>query len=46
MIVTGLTYDVRYEELIEFFNRFYPVKDIKMFSFSNRFTEKKNSSDI
>ncbi|CAF3625718.1 unnamed protein product [Rotaria sp. Silwood1] len=37
VIVTGLPYDARHEELIEFFNRFYPVKEIKMFSLSNRF---------
>ncbi|CAF0999056.1 unnamed protein product [Rotaria sordida] len=37
VVVTGLPYDVRHEELIEFFNHFYPVKEIKMFSLSNRF---------
>ncbi|CAF3105353.1 unnamed protein product [Rotaria sp. Silwood2] len=37
VIVTGLPYDARHEELIEFFNHFYPVKEIKMFSLSNRF---------
>jgi len=41
VVITGLPDDVRYEELIEFFNRFYPVKDIiKIPSLSNRLTGK------
>ncbi|CAF3650282.1 unnamed protein product [Rotaria socialis] len=37
VVVSGLPYDARHGELIEFFNRFHPVKEIKMFSLSNRF---------
>mgnify|MGYP001951542848 CR=1 FL=1 len=35
VIVNGLPRDAKYEELIEFFNHFYPVSKIKMFSFSS-----------
>ncbi|CAF1417535.1 unnamed protein product [Rotaria magnacalcarata] len=37
VVVSGLPYDARHGELIEFFNRFHPVKEVKMFSLSNRF---------
>lgn len=37
IIVMGLPLDAKYEELIEFFNRFYPVTDINMFPYSNAY---------
>jgi len=37
VIVTGLPHDIKCEELIGFFNRFYPIEEIKMFSSSKRF---------
>jgi RNA recognition motif-containing protein len=41
VVVTGLPLDVEYEELFEFFNRFYPIRDIiKIYSLSNRFQGK------
>ncbi len=41
VVVTGLPLDIQYEELIEFFNRFYPIRDItKVYSFSKRFQGK------
>jgi hypothetical protein len=40
VIINGLPREVKYEELIEFFNRFYPVYEIKMFSSFNRFNGK------
>jgi RNA recognition motif-containing protein len=41
VVITGLPLDVRYEELIEFFHRFYPIREItKIYSYSNRFQGK------
>ena len=41
VVVTGLPLDVRDEDLIEFFNRFYPIRDIsRVYSFSKRFQGK------
>ncbi|CAF1144863.1 unnamed protein product [Adineta steineri] len=40
VIVTGLPRNIKCEELIEFFNRFYPIQEIKMFSSTNKFNGK------
>ena len=41
VLVSGLPFDVRKEDLIEFFNRFYPVKNVmNVDSFSRRFPGK------
>ncbi|CAF1522899.1 unnamed protein product [Adineta ricciae] len=39
VIIHGLPRDVRYDDLIEFFNRFYSIDEIKLFPSVNKFHE-------
>lgn len=38
VVVTGLPYGVQHDDLVEVFNRFYPIQEIRMLSLFNRFS--------